>query len=82
MYTIPAGQQQYIRAGQLQPGLVLNSSGMSPNNQQVVAEEATRKREMRLMKNRLVFVFCKYMSVFPLRRLFVELMFLAVGHVM
>ncbi|XP_020893163.1 cAMP-responsive element modulator isoform X2 [Exaiptasia diaphana] len=52
MYTIPAGQQQYIRAGQLQQGLVLNSSGMSPNNQQVVAEEATRKREMRLMKNR------------------------------
>jgi hypothetical protein len=55
MYTIPAGQQQYIRAGQIQQGIVLNQSGMSPNNQQVVAEEATRKREMRLMKNRLVF---------------------------
>ncbi|KAK3753291.1 hypothetical protein QZH41_015230 [Actinostola sp. cb2023] len=52
MYTIPAGQQQYIRAGQIQQGLVLNQSGISPNNQQVVAEEATRKREMRLMKNR------------------------------
>lgn len=54
MYTIPANQQQYIRAGQIQQGLVLNQSAMSPNNQQVVAEEATRKREMRLMKNRLV----------------------------
>lgn len=54
MYTIPANQQQYIRANQLQQGLVLNQSGMSPNNQQVAAEEATRKREMRLMKNRYV----------------------------
>ena len=52
MYTIPAGQQQYIR-GQLPPGVVLNSPGIGGNGQQI-AEDASRKREMRLMKNRLV----------------------------
>ena len=50
MYTIPATQQQYIR-GQL-PGVVLNSPGIGGNGQQI-AEDASRKREMRLMKNRL-----------------------------
>lgn len=50
MYTIPAGQQQFIR-GQLPPGVVLNSPGIGGNGQQI-AEDASRKREMRLMKNR------------------------------
>lgn len=50
MYTIPAAQQQYIR-GQLPPGVVLNSPGIGGNGQQI-AEDASRKREMRLMKNR------------------------------
>lgn len=50
MYTIPAAQQQYIR-GQLPPGVVLNSTGIGGNGQQI-AEDASRKREMRLMKNR------------------------------
>ena len=50
MYTIPAGQQQYIR-GQIPQGVVLNSPGIGPNNQHG-AEDASRKREMRLMKNR------------------------------
>jgi len=50
MYTIPSAQQQYIR-GQLPPGVVLNSTGIGGNGQHV-AEDASRKREMRLMKNR------------------------------
>lgn len=49
MYTIPAAQQQYIR-GQV-PGMVLSSPGMAGNGQQI-AEDASRKREMRLLKNR------------------------------
>ncbi|PFX30485.1 cAMP-responsive element modulator-like [Stylophora pistillata] len=51
MYAIPANQQQYIR-GHLPPGVVLqNSPGIGGNGQQI-AEDASRKREMRLMKNR------------------------------
>ena len=50
MYTIPVTQQQYIR-GQLPAGVVLNSPGIGGNGQQL-AEDASRKREMRLMKNR------------------------------
>ena len=50
MYTIPATQQQYIR-GQVPPGMVLSSPGMAGNGQQI-AEDASRKREMRLLKNR------------------------------
>lgn len=49
MYTIPAAQQQYIR-GQV-PGMVLSSPGIAGNGQQI-AEDASRKREMRLLKNR------------------------------
>ena len=52
MYTIPAAQQQYI-SRQLPPGVVLNSPGIGGNGQQI-AEDASRKREMRLMKNRWV----------------------------
>ena len=50
MYTIPAAQQQYIR-GQVPPGMVLSSPGIAGNGQQI-AEDASRKREMRLLKNR------------------------------
>ena len=46
----PMNGQQYIR-GQLPPGVVLNSPGIGGNGQQI-AEDASRKREMRLMKNR------------------------------
>ncbi|EDO41380.1 predicted protein [Nematostella vectensis] len=52
IYTATPGEvQQFLRTGQLTQGIVLNQPGIAPSNQQI-AEEATRKREMRLMKNR------------------------------
>ena len=57
VYAIPSSQAYAVR-GQLPQGVVINpvSTANLQSQQQHGPEDATRKREMRLLKNRYIYI--------------------------